>query len=130
MDFQFSECKEHEAPLLSGLIGFLSYWWGVIFETHDPSSPTNDSEGMCSTKKIISGLNSEDFQSLILLELMTDLIAVSTGYTYDQSLIQQWLESGNKTIPKIGAKLKNTDVIPNTTLRKLIQQFCVEMEFP
>ncbi|KAI9128732.1 hypothetical protein K1719_000215 [Acacia pycnantha] len=83
MDFQFSECKEHEAPLLSGLIGFLSYCKGVIFETHDPRSPTDDSEGRCSTKKMISGLNPEDFLCLILLEVMTDPVTVSIGHTYD-----------------------------------------------
>ncbi|KAI9086388.1 hypothetical protein K1719_031472 [Acacia pycnantha] len=126
MDFQFSECKEREATLLSGLIGFLSYCRGVIFETHDPSSPKDDSERRCSTKKMINGLNPEDFRCPISLELMVDPVTASTGHTYDRNSIQQWLKSGNKTCPKTGAKLKNTDVIPNTTLRKLIQQFCID----
>lgn len=125
MDFQYSECDEREVPFLSSLIGFLSYCRGVIFETLDSRNPSDSSEGRCSTETI-KCINPEDFRCPISLELMKDPVTVSTGQTYDRTSIQQWLKSGNKICPKTGAKLKNTDLIPNTTLRKLIQQFCVD----
>ncbi|XP_028797736.1 U-box domain-containing protein 19-like [Neltuma alba] len=124
MHFQRSECDEREVPLLSGLIGFLSYCRGVIFETHDCRKHTDFSEGTYSSE-MIKCMNPEDFRCPISLELMMDPVTVSTGQTYDRTSIQQWLKSGNKICPKTGAKLKNTDLIPNTALRKLIQQLCV-----
>ena len=48
----------------------------MIFETHDPSSPTDDLEGRCSTKKMINGINLEDFRCSISLELVIDLVTI------------------------------------------------------
>ena len=126
LEFQFSECEQREAPLLSGLIGFLSYCRGVIFdlETHDHNHD-NSPNPRCSSD-LINWINPEDFRCPISLELMTDPVTISTGQTYDRVSIQQWLKSGNRTCPKTGAKLKNTELVPNITLRKLIHQFCVD----
>ncbi|KAK6123364.1 hypothetical protein DH2020_042902 [Rehmannia glutinosa] len=57
---------------------------------------------------------------------MTDPVTVSTGQTYDRVSIQKWLKSGNMICPKTGEKLTSTEMVPNTSLKKLIQQFCAE----
>ncbi|KAK7347006.1 hypothetical protein VNO80_21530 [Phaseolus coccineus] len=124
------ECRDREdrkVPLLSSLVGFLSYCRGVIFETMED---TNQSEGRCSTDMtpltltLLTSVNPEDFRCPISLELMTDPVTVSTGQTYDRASIQKWLKAGNFTCPKTGEKLANTELVPNTSLKRLIQQFC------
>ncbi|CAJ1943889.1 unnamed protein product [Sphenostylis stenocarpa] len=120
---------EREVPLISSLVGFLSYCRGVIFETMED---TNQSEGRCSTEmtplsvSLLTSVNPEDFRCPISLELMTDPVTVSTGQTYDRASIQKWLKAGNTTCPKTGEKLTNTELVPNTTLKRLIQQFCAD----
>ncbi|KAK6920729.1 Armadillo [Dillenia turbinata] len=80
-------------------------------------------ENKCS-EELMKCLNPEDFRCPISLELMTDPVTVSTGQTYDRSSIQKWLQSGNTICPKTGKRLANTELVPNTALRKLIYQFC------
>ncbi|TKY55188.1 U-box domain-containing protein 19 [Spatholobus suberectus] len=124
------ECRdrgEREVPLLSSLVGFLCYCRGVIFETIED---TNQTEGRCSTEIItltlLTSVNPEDFRCPISLDLMTDPVTVSTGQTYDRASIRKWLKAGNTTCPKTGEKLTNTELVPNTTLKRLIQQFCAD----
>ncbi|XP_020227222.1 U-box domain-containing protein 18 [Cajanus cajan] len=122
------ECRdreEREVPLLSSLVGFLTYCRGLIFETNNP-------QGRCSTElaitslTLLTSLNPEDFRCPISLELMTDPVTVSTGQTYDRPSITKWLRAGNTTCPKTGEKLTTTELVPNTTLKRLIQQFCAD----
>ncbi|KAK7265702.1 hypothetical protein RJT34_33325 [Clitoria ternatea] len=117
--------EEREVPLLSSLVGFLSYCRGVIFET---VVDTNQTEARCSTEMITltSVINPEDFRCPISLELMKDPVTVSTGQTYDRASIKKWLKAGNTTCPKTGENLTNTELVPNTTLKRLIQQFCYD----
>lgn len=126
------ECRdrdEREVPLLSSLVGFLSYCRGVIFET---TEDINQSQGRCSTEMtpltltLLTSVNPEDFRCPISLELMTDPVTVSTGQTYDRPSIQKWLKAGNTKCPKTGEKLTNKELVPNTTLKRLIQQFCAD----
>ncbi|KAJ7956259.1 RING-type E3 ubiquitin transferase [Quillaja saponaria] len=123
--FDFSDSDEREVQFLSNLLGFLSYSRGVIFETLDFRNAGDQFEARCSVEAV-SCLNTEDFRCPISLELMTDPVTVSTGQTYDRSSIQKWLKAGNLTCPKTGEKLKNTELVPNSSLRKLIQQFCAD----
>ncbi|KAH6798980.1 hypothetical protein C2S51_035464 [Perilla frutescens var. frutescens] len=116
---------EREVPLLSSLIGFLCYCRGVLFEDYDVGL-IEQSEGRSSNVEVVSCLNPEDFRCPISLELMTDPVTVSTGQTYDRVSIQKWLKSGNFVCPKTGEKLRSTELVPNTSLKKLIQQFCAE----
>ncbi|CAJ2664385.1 unnamed protein product [Trifolium pratense] len=123
------DCNEREVPLLSSLVGFLSYCRVVIFESLDGNSFDElELEARRSTEIITltTCLNPEDFRCPISLELMTEPVTVSTGQTYDRASIQKWLKSGNTTCPKTGENLKNTELVPNTTLKKLIQQFCFD----
>ncbi|KAG0481113.1 hypothetical protein HPP92_011971 [Vanilla planifolia] len=43
-----------------------------------------------------------------------------TGITYDRSSIQRWLDSGNNICPATMQPLLSTDLVPNLTLRRLI----------
>lgn len=121
----YSDGDEREVPLLSNLIGLLSYCRGVLFEDYDVAT-IDQSDGRSSNVEVVSCLNAEDFRCPISLELMTDPVTVSTGQTYDRVSIQKWLKSGNFVCPKTGEKLRSTELVPNTSLKKLIQQFCAE----
>ncbi|EEF52025.1 U-box domain-containing protein 19 [Ricinus communis] len=124
ISFQCSDCDEREVPFLSSLLGFMSYCRGVIFETVDHR--INDQSDIKCNMETLSCLNPEDFRCPISLELMTDPVTVSTGQTYDRSSIEKWLKAGNMTCPKTGEKLKSSELVPNATLRKLIQKFCAD----
>lgn len=50
---------------------------------------------------------------------------LSTGQTYDRSSIEKWVASGNVTCPVTMQKLDDFTLIPNHTLRRLIQEWCV-----
>lgn len=124
INLECSEGNERELPLLSSLVGFLSYCRGALFEDSNYGS-VDQSDGRNSLETLIC-LNPEDFRCPISLELMTDPVTVSTGQTYDRVSIQKWLKSGNLICPKTGEKLTSTELVPNSTLRKLIQQFCAD----
>ncbi|XP_023547970.1 U-box domain-containing protein 26-like [Cucurbita pepo subsp. pepo] len=65
------------------------------------------------------------FRCPISLELMRDPVTVSTGQTYDRSSIESWVATGNTTCPVTRAPLTEFTLIPNHTLRRLIQEWCV-----
>ncbi|MED6108509.1 hypothetical protein PIB30_024689 [Stylosanthes scabra] len=127
-----SVSDDEEASLLSGLISFLCYCRGVIFEHVDFASlhGNSQSEGRSSGggSEVLSCERRppEDFRCPISLELMTDPVTTSTGQTYDRTSIQKWLKAGNSVCPKTGERLTNRELVPNTTLKRLIQQFCVD----
>ncbi|PIN01761.1 Ubiquitin--protein ligase [Handroanthus impetiginosus] len=116
---------EREVPLLSSLLGLLSYCRGVLFGDCD-FGLIEQSDGRSNNLEGLSCLNPEDFRCPISLELMTDPVTVSTGQTYDRVSIQKWLKSGNLLCPKTGERLTSTEMVPNTSLKKLIQRFCAE----
>ncbi|KAF2314695.1 hypothetical protein GH714_030059 [Hevea brasiliensis] len=118
--FQCSDCDEREVPFLSSLLGLMSYSRAVIFETLDYRN--NDQIDVRCNMETLSCLNPEDFRCPISLELMLDPVTVSTGQTYDRSSIEKWFKAGNMICPKTGERLKNTELVPNTTFRKFIQQ--------
>uniref|UniRef100_A0A2P2J8S2 RING-type E3 ubiquitin transferase n=1 Tax=Rhizophora mucronata TaxID=61149 RepID=A0A2P2J8S2_RHIMU len=125
IDIHCSDRDEREVPFLSSLLGLANYCRGVLFETLDYRN--NDrSYARCSSTETLSCLNPEDFRCPISLELMTDPVTVSTGQTYDRSSIQKWLNAGNMICPKTGERLTSTDLVPNASLHKVIQQFCAD----
>ncbi|XP_022896824.1 U-box domain-containing protein 26-like [Olea europaea var. sylvestris] len=65
------------------------------------------------------------FRCPISLELMSDPVTVCTGQTYDRSSIESWVATGNITCPVTRAPLLDFSLIPNHTLRRLIQDWCV-----
>ncbi|KAL7118987.1 hypothetical protein ABFS83_02G035500 [Erythranthe nasuta] len=65
------------------------------------------------------------FRCPISLELMCDPVTVCTGQTYDRSSIESWVGTGNTTCPVTRVPLSDFTLIPNHTLRRLIQEWCV-----
>lgn len=66
------------------------------------------------------------FRCPISLDLMKDPVTLSSGITYDRESIEAWLDAGNFTCPVTNQVLRSFDQIPNHTLRKMIQEWCVE----
>lgn len=66
----------------------------------------------------------------ISMQLMKDPVTVATGITYDRESIEKWLFTCNNTAaatcPVTKQELRRTsdDLIPNHTLRRLIQAWC------
>ncbi|KAM0939826.1 putative U box domain, armadillo-like helical, Zinc finger, RING/FYVE/PHD-type [Dioscorea sansibarensis] len=59
----------------------------------------------------------------ISLDLLTDPVTLSTGQTYDRLSIERWLAGGNLTCPVTMQRLQDTTLLPNHTLRHLIDQW-------
>ncbi|KAG2549979.1 U-box domain-containing protein 21-like [Panicum virgatum] len=66
-----------------------------------------------------------EFLCPITLDLMRDPVAAPTGITYDRAAITSWLLSGGqRACPVTHAELRAGDLVPNHTLRRLIQDWC------
>lgn len=65
------------------------------------------------------------FRCPISLELMRDPVTLCTGQTYDRASIESWVATGNTTCPVTRVPLADFTLIPNHTLRRLIQDWCV-----
>ncbi|XP_068663633.1 U-box domain-containing protein 26-like [Aristolochia californica] len=63
------------------------------------------------------------FRCPISLDIFTDPVTLSTGQTYDRSSIEKWLADGNLTCPVTMQKLQDLSMVPNHTLRHLINQW-------
>jgi hypothetical protein len=64
------------------------------------------------------------FKCPILLELMRDPVVLCTGQSYKRGSIEPWLEAGNHTCPATMQTLISLELVPNHTLRRLIQNWC------
>jgi hypothetical protein len=60
-----------------------------------------------------------DFECPILMDLMTDPVICSDGFSYERAAIEDWLQRHN-TSPKTNENLPNKNLIPNKTLRAAI----------
>ncbi|XP_021850771.2 U-box domain-containing protein 26-like [Spinacia oleracea] len=65
----------------------------------------------------------ELFRCPISLEMFSDPVTLSTGQTYDRPCIQKWLGAGNLTCPVTMQKLQDSSMVPNHTLKHLIDQW-------
>ncbi|CAK8534312.1 unnamed protein product [Lathyrus sativus] len=66
------------------------------------------------------------FKCPITLDLMKDPVTLSTGITYDRESVERWFDEGNITCPLTNLVVRNFDMIPNHSLRIMIQDWCVE----
>ncbi|KAK7314681.1 hypothetical protein VNO77_33208 [Canavalia gladiata] len=66
------------------------------------------------------------FRCPISLDLMKDPVTLSTGITYDRESVERWFDEGNFTCPVTNQIVRNFDMIPNHSLRMMIQDWCVE----
>ncbi|CAN1259302.1 U-box domain-containing protein 20 [Linum perenne] len=62
----------------------------------------------------------------ISLDLMTDPVTLSSGISYDRDSIETWLKGGNFTCPVTNQNLLTFDLVPNHSLRRMIQDWCVQ----
>lgn len=85
-------------------------------------------------------LNQEDSQKRVLVppqefmcplsgKFMVDPVVIASGYTYDQSSIQKWLNDGNLTCPQSKQVLPHTNITPNNLVREMIVRWCEEHDF-
>jgi hypothetical protein len=65
------------------------------------------------------------FRCPISLDLMKDPVTLCTGITYDRESIEKWIDSGNQTCPVTNQLLTSFEQIPNHSIRKMIQDWCV-----
>lgn len=65
----------------------------------------------------------DEFLCPITLDLMTDPVMASDGYTYERSVIEDWFKKGHKTSPKTNQTLQYDFLIPNYNLKSLIQEY-------
>ncbi|XP_072953278.1 U-box domain-containing protein 21-like [Typha angustifolia] len=65
------------------------------------------------------------FRCPISLDLMRDPVTAPTGITYDRQSIESWFERGNRTCPVTGQGMKVEELIPNHSIRRMIQEWCV-----
>ncbi|KAI3462372.1 hypothetical protein Pfo_019035 [Paulownia fortunei] len=63
------------------------------------------------------------FRCPISLDLFKDPVTLCTGQTYDRSCIEKWLAAGNLTCPVTMQKLHDSSMVPNHTLRHLIDEW-------
>ncbi|KAI4317093.1 hypothetical protein L6164_024999 [Bauhinia variegata] len=63
------------------------------------------------------------FRCPISLDLFQDPVTLCTGQTYDRSSIEKWLAAGNLTCPVTMQRLHDPSIVPNHTLRHLIDQW-------
>ncbi|KAJ1696386.1 hypothetical protein LUZ63_004898 [Rhynchospora breviuscula] len=66
------------------------------------------------------------FRCPISLDLFIDPVTLCTGQTYDRCSIQKWLEDGNLTCPVTMQPLHDPTLVPNHTLRHLIEQWVLK----
>ncbi|RDD45295.1 WD repeat, SAM and U-box domain-containing protein 1 [Trichoplax sp. H2] len=65
----------------------------------------------------------DEFLCPISREVMTDPVVASDGYSYQRQAIESWLNGGNRlTSPMTNAPLNASLLIPNKTLKSLIQK--------
>ncbi|KAL2340885.1 hypothetical protein Fmac_008825 [Flemingia macrophylla] len=117
--------EEGDVSLLSSLVGCLCYSRVVIFENSDYLQCRTTTEEISQhDPDTLACVVPEEFRCPISLEIMTDPVTISTGQTYNRDSITKWFRQGNMTCPKTRETLTNTQLLPNTTLKKLIQKFC------
>lgn len=63
------------------------------------------------------------FRCPISLDIFTDPVTLSTGQTYDRPCIERWLAAGHRTCPVTMQPLGDAVLVPNRTLRHLIESW-------
>ncbi|WOL19872.1 hypothetical protein Cni_G28674 [Canna indica] len=116
------EGDDQEVALLGSLMAFMVYCRVLLFDAMDDNKTTEKQTKAPS--KSTNHVNLEYLRCPISLELMLDPVTVATGQTYDRASITKWLKSGCLTCPVTGEKLTNTDLVPNSAVRNLIEQLC------
>ncbi|KAI3425652.1 RING-type E3 ubiquitin transferase [Psidium guajava] len=64
------------------------------------------------------------FRCPLSLELMRDPVIVASGQTYERASIQKWLDYGLTVCPKTRQLLTHTNLIPNYTVKAMVEGWC------
>ncbi|TVU36269.1 hypothetical protein EJB05_18196, partial [Eragrostis curvula] len=64
-----------------------------------------------------------DFCCPLSLELMSDPVIVQSGQTYERVFIDHWFDMGYNVCPKTRQRLGHTNLIPNYTVKQLIENW-------
>lgn len=64
------------------------------------------------------------FRCPLSLQFMQDPVIVASGQTYERSFIQKWFNNGLTICPKTRQNLVHIDLIPNYTVKALIETWC------
>ncbi|KAL8579829.1 hypothetical protein ACOMHN_048106 [Nucella lapillus] len=64
----------------------------------------------------------DEFLCPISMAIMRDPVIAADGYTYDRSAISAWLQQGKASSPMTNARLPHRNLLPNRTLKTLIQR--------
>ncbi|KMZ63389.1 U-box domain-containing protein 2 [Zostera marina] len=65
-----------------------------------------------------------DFCCPLSLKLMSDPVILSSGQTYERGFIRRWLDQGIMVCPKTRQTLSHANLIPNYTVKQLIENWC------
>ncbi|KAK7284123.1 hypothetical protein RJT34_18862 [Clitoria ternatea] len=66
------------------------------------------------------------FRCSLSLELMSDPVIVASGQTYERQSIQKWFDHGLPVCPNTHQRLVHTNLIPNYTVKAMIENWCEE----
>lgn len=69
------------------------------------------------------------FRCPLSLELMLDPVIVASGQTYDRTSIQRWFDLGFTICPNTQQTLTHTNLIPNYTVKSMIENWCKEKDY-
>ncbi|KAL5977062.1 hypothetical protein ACLOJK_021404 [Asimina triloba] len=85
----------------------------------------HDSLMKMKQSQTVNGLSiPPDFCCPLSLELMADPVIVASGQTYERAFIRNWLDQGLTVCPKTLQNLSHTTLIPNYTVKALIENWC------
>ncbi|CAN1225416.1 U-box domain-containing protein 5 [Linum perenne] len=68
----------------------------------------------------------EQFRCPLSRRVMYDPVIIASGQTYERMWIQKWFDDGNSTCPKTKLQLQNFSIIPNTAMKDLILNWCMD----
>ncbi|KAJ8500756.1 hypothetical protein OPV22_011308 [Ensete ventricosum] len=127
-----SSDDDEELALLDSLMVFMVYCRAVLFDTMDDEKIADEQLKAQATAMNHVIVNLDYLRCPISLELMTDPVTIATGQTYDRASISKWFESDCPTCPVTGEKVANKDLVPNSAIRNLVEQFCQQnnVRFP
>ncbi|KAL8133865.1 U-box domain-containing protein 21-like [Apium graveolens] len=82
--------------------------------------------GLPESSSVVELTIPSHFRCPVSLDLMKDPVTLSTGITYDRESIEKWIESGNETCPVTNQVLETFELIPNHSIRKMIEDWSVD----
>ncbi|ONK81283.1 uncharacterized protein A4U43_C01F27380 [Asparagus officinalis] len=92
------------------------------FGTHETSDEHNH-VGETQKDSIVSNVPQE-FCCPISSRLMYDPVVIASGQTFERVSIEKWFSEGHDTCPMTLKKLKDLYMIPNSSMKDLISNWC------